>query len=96
MMRLTIIGFGNQARAWAQNLKDSRFPVRIALRGKSASYNQATSLGLDTVEIGSEEFYKTNILLYSFLISSMQIFFNSTVTNLNRARLFYMPMVTLF
>ncbi len=58
MMRLTIIGFGNQARAWAQNLKDSRFPVRIALRGKSASYNQATSLGLDTVEIGSNEFYQ--------------------------------------
>ncbi|WP_369293565.1 hypothetical protein, partial [Alkalihalophilus lindianensis] len=30
MMQLTIIGFGNQARSWALNLRDSGFPVRVA------------------------------------------------------------------
>lgn len=58
MMRLTIIGFGNQARAWAQNLHDSHFPVRVALRAQSSSFESAKSLGLETVEIGSEEFYQ--------------------------------------
>lgn len=58
MMRLTIIGFGNQARAWAQNLQDSHFPVRVALRPDSSSFESAIKLGLDVVEIGSEDFFK--------------------------------------
>lgn len=58
MMRLTIIGFGNQALAWAQNLKDSGFPVQVALRSTSPSIPKARSLGVEVVEIGSEEFYQ--------------------------------------
>lgn len=58
MMRLTIIGFGNQAKSWAQNLQDSTFPVRVALRPGSSSMEEARRLGLETVEIGSEEFYQ--------------------------------------
>jgi len=57
MMRLTIIGFGNQAKAWAQNLKDSSFPIRIALQSGSRSIQKAKELGFETVEIGSAEFY---------------------------------------
>ncbi len=57
MMRLTIIGFGNQAKSWALNLKDSGFPVRVALRPDSPSYDAAVRLGLDVTEIGSPEFY---------------------------------------
>ena len=57
MMRLTIIGFGNQAKSWALNLKDSGFPVRIALRTDSTSIEQAINLGFNVVEIGSSEFY---------------------------------------
>lgn len=58
MMRLTIIGFGNQAKSWALNLKDSGFPVRVALRPDSSSYESAIQLGFTVVEIGSHEFYE--------------------------------------
>ncbi len=57
MMRLTIIGFGNQAKSWALNLKDSGFPVRVALRPDSSSFEGAVRSGLDVVEIGSADFY---------------------------------------
>lgn len=57
MMRLTIIGYGNQAKSWALNLKDSGFPVRVALRPDSPSYDSAVQAGLHVVEIGSQEFY---------------------------------------
>lgn len=58
MMRLTIIGFGNQAKSWAQNLRDSNFPVRVALQSGSSSFQKAKELGLETVEVGSDEFYQ--------------------------------------
>jgi ketol-acid reductoisomerase len=58
MMRLTIIGFGNQAKSWALNLKDSGFPVRVALRPDSPSFESAIQLGFNVIEIGSEDFYK--------------------------------------
>lgn len=58
MMRVTIIGFGNQAKAWAQNLQDSVFPVRVALRADSPSFEAAVKAGVETVEIGSNEFFE--------------------------------------
>jgi ketol-acid reductoisomerase len=57
MMRLTIIGFGNQAQAWAQNLYDSDFPFRVALRSESPSWDKVIAAGMDAVEIGTEEFF---------------------------------------
>jgi ketol-acid reductoisomerase len=57
MMRLTIIGLGNQAKAWAQNLTDSEFPVNIALRAASPSFSLAKEYKLSTVTIGTHEFY---------------------------------------
>src|SRR5690606_38213494 len=61
MMQLTIIGFGNQARAWSQNLQDSGFPVRVALRPDSSSLEIARKLGFETVEIGTPEFYSGEV-----------------------------------
>jgi len=60
MMQLTIIGLGNQAKSWALNLKDSGFPLRVALRPRSKSIQSAKALGLEVVEIGSKEFYTSN------------------------------------
>lgn len=57
MMRLTIIGFGNQAKSWALNLKDSGFPVRVALKPQSPSFEAVVKEGLPVVEIGTEDFY---------------------------------------
>ncbi len=57
MMRLTIIGFGNQAKSWALNLKDSGFPIRVALKPESPSIDSAIKLGFDVVEIGSKQFF---------------------------------------
>lgn len=61
MMRLTIIGFGNQAKSWALNLKDSGFPIRVALRATSHSIESAQLLGIEVVEIGTEDFYSDSI-----------------------------------
>lgn len=66
-MRLTIIGFGNQARAWAQNLRDSGFPLKIALQAGSPSMIKAEALGFETVVIGSDDFYDSNST-YALLI----------------------------
>jgi ketol-acid reductoisomerase len=57
MMRLTIIGYGNQAKAWAHNLKDSGFPIRVALKPESPSMERAVLAGFEVVEIGSDEFF---------------------------------------
>ncbi len=62
MMQLTIIGFGNQARSWAMNLRDSGFPVRIALRPGSSSLSSVRNERLSVVEIGSEDFYRSEAL----------------------------------
>jgi ketol-acid reductoisomerase len=58
MMRLTIIGFGNQARAWSMNLKDSNYRVRVAVKPGSPSLSSAKALGLETVEIGTSAFFE--------------------------------------
>lgn len=61
MMRLTIIGFGNQARSWALNLKDSGFPVRVALMPKSPSIPKAKEEGFEVTEIGSADFFSDEV-----------------------------------
>lgn len=58
-MHITIIGFGNQARAWSQNLRDSGVNVRVALRPQSPSIGQAKALGFETVMIPSKEFFSS-------------------------------------
>lgn len=57
MMQLTIIGYGNQAKSWALNLKDSGFPVRVALKPQSPSIELALKSGFEVIEIGSTDFY---------------------------------------
>jgi ketol-acid reductoisomerase len=83
MMRLTIIGFGNQAKSWALNLKDSGFPVRVALRPDSASYESAVQHGLDVVEIGSKEFYEDSAFA---LLTPDQSHHEFLVTQANRIK----------
>lgn len=46
--RVAIIGFGNQGRAQALNLKDSGIDVVVGLRGGSASSTAAEAEGLET------------------------------------------------
>ncbi|MEX0797797.1 MAG: hypothetical protein WEB87_03415 [Bacteriovoracaceae bacterium] len=50
--QLAIIGFGNQAKAWALNLKDSGYEIFIGLRQDSSSLAAAKSLGLRPFIIG--------------------------------------------
>lgn len=87
MMRLTIIGFGNQAKSWAQNLKDSAFPFRVALRSDSPSFESAVKLGMETVEIESKDFYgdEAYVLLtpdhthHTFMVEHAQGFREGTI-----------------
>ena len=49
-MRLAIIGFGNQAKAWALNLRDSNKEVHILVRKNGPSWNLANSMGFPTLD----------------------------------------------
>jgi ketol-acid reductoisomerase len=49
--RVAILGFGNQGRAQALNLKDSGIDVVVGLRGGSGSANEAEAIGLETALI---------------------------------------------
>lgn len=49
LSRITILGFGNQAKAWAMNLRDSGVEVFIALRKMSPSLDTAKGMGLKTI-----------------------------------------------
>ena len=44
--RIAIVGYGNQGRAQALNLKDGGFDVRVGLRGGSASFDRVAADGL--------------------------------------------------
>ncbi len=62
MMHLTIIGFGNQARSWALNLKDSGFPFRVAVRPDSKNIAEILREKIPYITIGSPEFYQSEAL----------------------------------
>ena len=49
--RVAILGYGNQGRAQALNLKDSGIDVVVGLRGGSGSTREAELAGLDTALI---------------------------------------------
>jgi ketol-acid reductoisomerase len=53
--KLLIIGFGNQAKAWALNLKDSGKKPVIGLRKNSQSFASVKALGIDAIDIESNE-----------------------------------------
>ena len=49
--KISIIGFGNQGHAWAQNMRDSGLNIRIALRAGSKLTRKATDLKFETINI---------------------------------------------
>ena len=50
MNNIAIIGFGNQAKAWALNLRDSEVDFSIGLRTNSNSTKLAESMGMDVFD----------------------------------------------
>jgi ketol-acid reductoisomerase len=50
MKKLAIIGFGNQAKAWALNLRDSGWEINIGLRPNSHSHELASRLTFKTFD----------------------------------------------
>lgn len=48
---INIIGYGNQARVWAKNLKDSKVNVNILIRENSASISSITRDGFEALNI---------------------------------------------
>lgn len=50
---IAIIGFGSQAKAWAQNLKDSGLEVTVFLRPESPSHKEVQDLGLQSQNLDS-------------------------------------------
>jgi ketol-acid reductoisomerase len=56
MKKLTIIGFGNQTQAWANNLKDSGWTIKILCRQKSGSLSKAIAAGFDAEEFSPQAF----------------------------------------
>lgn len=60
---ISIIGFGNQAKAWALNLRDSGYRVFIGLRPQSASVATAKNLKFDTFFYTEEELPSQNTVI---------------------------------
>ncbi|MDC1175673.1 hypothetical protein OAT67_09755 [Bacteriovoracaceae bacterium] len=60
---IAIIGLGNQAKAWALNLRDSGYRITILLRKDSSSFKSAASLKLETAVIEEALPQFKNILL---------------------------------
>ena len=54
LFTFTIIGFGNQARAWALNLRDSGVEVSIGLRGSSLSHTLVEAAGFKSFNFETE------------------------------------------
>lgn len=53
-LQFSIIGFGNQARAWASNLKDSGHEVILILRENSSSKAEALNLGFKVATLNEK------------------------------------------
>lgn len=54
MDRITLIGYGNQGKAWAKNLRDSNWLVNVALRSpgeRGRSYEEAQKDGFPVIEL---------------------------------------------
>ncbi len=51
--KVTIVGYGSQGHAHAQNLRDSGVNVTVALRKGGASWNKAAGAGLQVAEIAA-------------------------------------------
>ena len=49
--QVTIVGYGSQGHAHAQNLRDSGVNVTVALRKSGASWAKAEAAGLKVAEI---------------------------------------------
>lgn len=59
--KLLIIGFGNQAKSWALNLRDSGWQVDIALRENSGSFEVCKKLNFEAITLN-----KINFKNYSY------------------------------
>jgi ketol-acid reductoisomerase len=55
LTEISIIGFGNQAKAWALNMRDSGLNVHIGLRPDSPSKSLATELGFNVFNVEAIE-----------------------------------------
>lgn len=51
---ISIIGFGNQAKAWAMNLRDSGVNVHIGLRSDSSSISTVQEMGFSSFDFEKE------------------------------------------
>lgn len=60
---VVIVGFGSQARAWAFNLRDSKVPLKIALKKESPSLAKARSLGFECIELESKSLKNFKLFL---------------------------------
>jgi len=60
---VVIIGFGNQAKAWSQNLRDSKYEVKIYLRENSKSQELVSKMGFETISTNELNQYKNIALL---------------------------------
>ncbi|MCI5072504.1 hypothetical protein MRY82_06140 [bacterium] len=63
--RIAIVGYGNQAKVWAQNLRDSGWQVSIVLRQSSDNQDIAREHGFTVEDIGQINRFSVVALLIS-------------------------------
>lgn len=82
---LVIIGFGNQSKAWAKNLRDSGYEINIYLRENSPSIELVKELGFNIISKNELKNFQTFALLIpdeahlSFLKSHSELLPNEAI-----------------
>lgn len=60
---IILVGFGSQAKAWALNLRDSKQPIKIALRPNSPGRAKAEAMGFECIELEGESLKNYSLFL---------------------------------
>ena len=58
-LKVTIVGYGSQGHAHANNLSDSGVDVTVALREGSSSWDKAIEAGLKVKQVDGECLFKS-------------------------------------
>lgn len=86
-IRVSIIGYGNQAKVWAKNFKSSAYNVKILLRGNSTSLKQVFNNGFEAVEL-SRGLKEGAVFCLLIPDEEHETFFNTYNKLLNKDKLF--------
>jgi ketol-acid reductoisomerase len=82
--KVTIVGFGSQGHAHAQNLKESGVDVTVGLRKDGASWKKAISAGLQVMEIADSVKLADVVTILLPDEQQPEVYYNAVAPNLKK------------